>query len=267
MILRNPREGMQCVAPENIFEAVEPRSGNVMGRCIVTEEFRPLMFPDRPYQVRLDIDGGDETLDTLLGASLARARALCSAQKEAARIYAGCDPADSALLDTLRQYGFRDNDGLMRLRMRLPGYIDAKLPMGCVAVYDRLEDVQEQKYFLERYNELYGSDMDMAWLSTLRKKEGFCRILTVAPTGMAGEVVVWREDNCGVVEFFNTARRWRDMGVAGCMLALACRFMKEKGCDEAVCDVRARMPIARHVLEKTGFEPDVLIMRYPGIDV
>lgn len=267
MILRNPREGIQGAAPENIFEAVEPRSGSVLGRCIVTEEVRPLMFPDRPYQVRLDIDGSDETLDTLLGASIARARALCTAQKEAARIYAGCDPEDAQLLDTLRQYGFRDNDGLMRMRAKLPGYIDARQPMGCVVVHDRLEDAQEQRYFLERYNELYGADMDLAWLNSLAKKDGFCRILTVAPTGMAGEVLVWREGSCGVIEFFNTARRWRNMGVAGCMLALACRYMREKGCTEAVCDVRARMPIARHVLENAGFSPDSLIMRYPGIDV
>ena len=267
MILRNPREGMHGISPENIFEAVEPRSGSVVGRCVVSEEVRPLMFPERPYQVRLDFEGEDETLDTLLGASLARARALCSAQKESARIYAGCDPEDAELLDTLRQYGFRDNDGLMRMRVRLPRYIDAKQPMGCVVVHDRLEDAQEQRYFLERYNELYGADMDMAWLNSLTKRDGFCRILTVAPTGMAGEVLVWQDNGCGVIEFFNTARRWRGMGVASYMMALACRFLNEKGCREAVSDVRARMPIARHVLEKSGFQPDRLIMRYPGIDV
>lgn len=267
MILRNPREGSQGYGPEDIFEAVEPRSGAVIGRCCVAEEIRPLMFPDRPYQIRLDIEGDEDTLDTLLGAALARARIKCMAQKEPARIYASCDPADEVLLNTLRQYGFRDNDGLMRMRVRLPRYIDAKLPMGCVVVQDKLEDAQEQRYFLERYNELYGVDMDMSWLNSLIKREGFTRILTVAATGMAGEVLVWKEEDCGVVEFFNTARRWRNMGVASYMLALACKHLYENGCREAVSDVRARMPIARHVLEKSGFAPDELIMRYPGIDI
>lgn len=267
MILRNPREGSNGHAPENIFEAVEPRSGEVVGCCTVSEEIRPLMFPDRPYQVRLDIQGDEATLDTLLGASLARARALCSAQNERSRIYASCDPADEALLDTLRQYGFRDNDGLMRMRVRLPRYIEARQPMGCVVVHDKLEDPQEQRYFLERYNELYGADMDMIWLNSLIRREGFCRILTVAPTGMAGEVLVWHQDGCGVVEFFNTARRWRDMGVASYMLSLACKYLYEKGCREAVSDVRARMPVARHILERSGFQPDELLVRYPGIDV
>ena len=64
MILRNPREGSQGYAPEDIFEAVEPRSGAVIGRCCVAEEIRPLMFPDRPYQIRLDIEGDEDTLDT-----------------------------------------------------------------------------------------------------------------------------------------------------------------------------------------------------------
>lgn len=268
MILRNPREGSMGYDAEDIFEAVEPRTGDVLGRCYVAEELRPLMFPDRPYQVRLDVEGDEATLDTLLGAALARARKKCTSQNEPARIYAGCDPNDDYLLDTLRQYGFKDNDGLMRMCIKLPGHAtDAKPPMGCVVVQDRLQDAQEQRYFLERYNELYGTDNDMVWLNSLIKRQGFCRILTVAPTGMAGEVLVWQENGCGVVEFFNTARRWRNMGVASYMISLACRHLYENGCSEAISGVRARMTVARHVLDKAGFEPEELIMRYPGIDI
>lgn len=267
MILRNPKGKNDGLPPENVFEAVEPRSGEVYGTCTVTEEYLPLMFPDRPYHVRLDISGGDEALDMLLGAAFARARALCDAQREPARIYASCAPDDADMLARLRNYGFRDNDGLMRMRGALSWKEAPKPPMGCVVVQDSLEDAQEQRYFLERYNGIYGECRDARWLAELTARNGFRRILAVAPTGMAGEVAVWLEGDCGVIEFFDTARRWRNVGVAGCMLSLACRYLLENGAREAVADVRAKTPYARRTLEGAGFAPDVLLRRYPGVDI
>lgn len=267
MILRNPKGKNDGMYSGNIFEAVDPRSGEVYGTCTVTEERMPLMFTERPYHVRLDISGEAEALDMLLGAAFARARALCESQTEPARIYASCDPADDDMLARLRNYGFRDNDGLMRMRRTLSWIDEPKPPMGCVVVQDSLEDMREQRYFLERYNGIYGECRDARWLAELTARNGFRRILTVAPTGMAGEVVLWLDGETGVIEFFDTARRWRNVGVAGCMLSLACRYLMENGVREAVADVRAKIPYARRVLESAGFRPDVLIRRYPGVDI
>lgn len=267
MILRNPRDGREGLPGENVFEAVEPRTGEVLGSCAVYEEYHELMFPDRPYQVRIRIDAADEYIDTLLGAAFARARALCAAQDSPARIYADCDPGDGSMLALLRQYGFRDNDGLLRMRRLLPCILPYNLPTGCVVVNDSLEDPKEQRYFLERYNELYGDSKDMTWLSQMRAHPDFRRILTVAPTGMAGEILVWKDGYTGVIGFFDTARRWRNMGVAGCMLALACKYLADVRAVDVIADVRAKMPYARRTLEKAGFEQDSLICRYPGIDI
>ena len=267
MILRNPREGREGQTPDNIFEAVEPRSGEVVSSCIVYEEQRDVLYPERPYHVRLAIDGDTGAIDSLMGASIARARALCAARNEGAVIYAPCYPEDEELIEVLEQYGFRNNDSLDRLYAELPAQTDAHLPMGCVVVHDKLEDPQEQRYFLDRYNEIYGVEMDTVWLGELRRKPGFRRILTVAPTGMAGEILVWFDGECGVIEFFDTARRWRNMGVARYMLNLACQYIHNSGVNTACADVRRSMTPAVKSLRSAGFTTEEKLMCYPTIEL
>lgn len=267
MILRNPREGREGQTPDNIFEAVEPRTGEVVSSCIVYEEPRSALYPERPYHVRLMIEGDTGALDALMGASLAKARAMCAARRENALIYAPCQSSDKKLLDALEQYGLHNDDGLERMYAALPAKCDAQLPMGCVVVHDKLEDSQEQRYFLDRYNELYGVEMDSVWLGELRHKPGFRRLLTVAPTGMVGEVLVWFDGDCGVVEFFNTARRWRNRGVAKYMLGLACQYIHNSGLKAACADVRLSIPGAVRTLESAGFKIEQRLIHYPCIKV
>lgn len=267
MILRNPRESVDGHMPENVFELLEPRTGRLLGQCIVTEESWPMLFPERPYQVHLDINCDASGMDMLIGAALARARALCAAQDQPARIYTSCDPRDDERLDQLRQYGFRDNDGIMRMRAQLPLALNRKPPVGCVLIEDKLDDFQEQQYFLERCNELYGEVRDMKWLADVIKRNGFKRMLTVASTGMAGEIAAWHEGGIGVIEFFDTARRWRNLGVAGYMISLACDYLRQNGARLVYADVRVRAPHARRTLESAGFYAYELLTRYPGIDL
>lgn len=267
MILRNPREGREGQTAENIFEAVEPRTGEVVSSCIVYEEKREALYPQRPYHVRLQLEGDTGALDSLMGASLAKARAMCAAHKTNSLIYVPCSADDEELLDALMQYGFRSGDGLERMYIALPCKNDANLPMGCVVVHDKLEDPQEQRYFLDRYNELYGGEYDGVWLGELRRKDGFRRLLTVAPTGLAGEVLVWFDGDCGVIEFFNTARRWRNRGVAKYMLNLACQYIFNSGLKAACADVRVSIPGAVRCLESAGFKSRQCLMRYPGIEL
>jgi ribosomal protein S18 acetylase RimI-like enzyme len=267
MMLRNPREGANGQPSENVFQALDERTGEILGSCVITGERKPALYPNRPHQVRLEFDGGQEALDPLLGAALARARAMCIAEKEPARIYVRCAPDDAELLDLLKPYGFKDNDGIVRMRRNLPARNPFRTPTGCVVVKDALEDPQERKYFLERYNELYGTDYDGQWLREFTDAPGFQRFLTVAPTGMAGEVVLWRADGYGQIGFLQTARRWRHMGVAKYMLGLACDAISEMGPRVARADVRAKIPYILSTMEAAGFYQETLITRYPGIDV
>lgn len=267
MMLRNPRDGANGQPPENVFQAVDEKTGAVLASCVISGEMKPALYPARPHQVRLEFEGGTDALDPLLGAALARARELCLAEKAPARIYARCAPDDEVLLSLLRPYGFKDNDGIVRVRKNLPVRNAFRPPTGCVVVKDKLEDPQERKYFLERYNELYGTEYDGQWLREFTDAPDFLRILTVAPTGMAGEVVVWRANGYGEIGFLQTSRRWRHMGVAKYMLGLACDAVSEMGLRIARADIRAKIPYILSTMEKSGFYQEALVTRYPGIDV
>ena len=98
-------------------------------------------------------------------------------------------------------------------------------------------------------------------------RRDFVRILTVAPTGMAGEVLVWREGYSGVIGFIQTAKRWRRLGVASYMLALACDRFEQQNLYCAEANIRARFPHMLKLMGRVGFEQSELLMRYPGIDI
>lgn len=134
-------------------------------------------------------------------------------------------------------------------------------------VEDKLQDIQEQRYFLQRYNELTGEDRGMVWLTNIVRRDMFKRMLAVTTTGMAGEILMWRDKFCGVIEFFDTARRWRNLGVATHMLYNACEYLRGLDLREVRADVRLQMTQARRVLEDAGFKDDALVLCYPSIDV
>ena len=84
---------------------------------------------------------------------------------------------------------------------------------------------------------------------------------------MAGEVLVWREGYSGVIGFIQTAKRWRRLGVASYMLALACDRFEQQNLYCAEANIRARFPHMLKLMGRVGFEQSELLMRYPGIDI
>ena len=172
------------------------------------------------------------------------------------------------MLAALEQYGFLDNDGLVRMELDFDRLPDTHMPAGCVLVEDELTDYDERAFFLERYNQLFQTARDQEWLSAYTAAEAFRRILCVAPTGLAGEVVCWREDGgVGRVGYVHTARRWRNMGVARHLLRLAGEYFEDLNITAVVADARARIPMLLRTLESAGFCQTSILMRYPGVDV
>lgn len=266
MMLRHPRESVDGQPIENTFLAVDEYTGKTTASCTIYLEEAPNLFPARPVQVRMQLEGGPLP-DGLLGAAIARARALCARSGKLARIYCRVDPDDEATLAKLGSMGFVDNDGLVRMQLSLPCDADYRLPTGCVIVRDDLSDPMEQKFFLERYNELYYTDHDFDWLRKFIDRPGFMRILTVSQTGMAGEILIWQEGYSGIVGYIQTAKRWRRMGVGSCMLGLACEAFERSRLMAAEASLRVKIPHALKMMEKMGFKQAELLMRYPGIDV
>ena len=266
MMLKHSREPVAGQPIENTFLAVDERTGSQLGACTIYCDDNPVLYPSRPFQVRLQLEGSPIP-DALLGAAVARAREICTESRKFCRLYTRCDPDDEQMLESLLPMGFKDNDGLVKLQLRLPLACDYKLPAGCVVVKDDLSDPMEQKFFLERYNELYNTAHDFSWLRSFIDREGFTRILTVSPTGMAGEILIWRESYAGIIGYIQTAKRWRRMGVGSCMLGLACEEFEKAGLFVAEANVRARIPHVLRMMEKMGFKQSELLMRYPGLDI
>ena len=224
------------------------------------------MYPAQPLRVRIRLQGAIE--DQMTGALLGRAREICTEAKIPARIYVSCGAENKALVDYLAAFGFRDNDGLVRMRCALndPDVI-GKLPAGCVMVHDHLELPEEREFFLQRYNDLYGTEHDMVWLDAYTDREDFMRILAVAPTGLVNETIVWREGNDGVVGYTQTARRWRRRGIAKEMLQYAARYFVECGLDTMTSVVHVSVPGLLQTFESAGFHQDALLLHYPGLDM
>ena len=182
---------------------------------------------------------------------MALARSMAAQEGLPARIYAACPPEDEWLLAALEQYGFQDNDGLVRMELDFERLPETRMPAGCVLVEDELTDAEERQFFLERYNQLFQSARDDDWLAEYTAADGFRRILCVAPTGLAGELTCWREDGgVGRIGYLHTARRWRNMGVARHLLRLAGEYFEDAGLEVVVADARARIPMLLRTLER-----------------
>lgn len=266
MILRHAREPMDGQSVENSFEAIDEHSGEALGGCTIYVHESAQLFPARPTRIYMDIQG-DPAPDALLGAAVARAKELAREANGPCRIFTQVEPEDAERMASLAALGFRDSDGLVRMRRALPCPQDGGMPIGCVVVEDDLDDPIEQKYFLERYNQLFSEAYDFEWLHEFRSHEGFKRILIVAPTGMAGEVVLWRAGGAGMIAWLHSSKKWRRMGVARRLLELACAEFTAAGLERAEAEVQARIPNILRVMESAGFRQAELILRYPGIDI
>ena len=265
MILRHAREQLGGQPIENCFEAIDERSGNLLGSCIIYVQENENLFPNRPVRIYMEIEGNPAP-DALLGAAVARAKEIAASYKLPARIFTQTEPNDEARLASLAAMGFRDNDGLVDMQRRLPYVYGVDLPAGCVTVIDDLDDPLEQQYFLERYNQLFCEENDLEWLQEMRSHREFKRILIVAPTGMVGETIIWHEGKKGVIAWLHTARKWRRKGIARALLNLACKEFTRCDMDFASAEIQVRIPNLLKVMEASDFLQTNLVMRYPGID-
>jgi len=267
MILRNPREPIFGQPIENAFVAVDKKTGEQLGQCVLFDESNPVLFPQRPAQFRLYFDGELSALSQLFGAAIARGRALGLQSGAPARIYAECLPEDTLFLDALKPYGFQDNDGLVQMRVKLPSKLQTRLPSGCVLVDDDLSDPLERKFFLERHNRLFHESKNFDWLVELTAQENFRRFLSVSPVGLVGEILVHTQNGAGKIDFLYTSKRFRNMGVAAHMLNVGFSHFARLKMPAVEADIRVRIPFLLRTLEHAGFRQTKLIKRYPGIDL
>ena len=266
MILKHMREPVDGLRAEDTFEALDERTGETLGTCAIFAKKCPELFPARPMRIYIDISEQPAS-DALLGAAVARAKEIAAQSGAPARIFAQVEPDDSDRMTSLSALGFKDSDGLVRMRRELPAIEPGELPFGCVLVRDELADPIEQKYFLERRNRLFSETRSFEWLQEFRARDGFGRILIVSQAGMVGEIIHWKEDGEGVVGWLHVAKKWRRRGISQRLIELACADMYDADLFRVEAEIQARVPNLLHTMEKAGFRQAELIYRYPGIDI
>lgn len=260
-----PRVGQEV---ESTFVAYDDY-GKELGGADVTEVMRDMLFPGRPHQLMVHTYCEPEALDALLGAATARAMFLARRMPNTpARIFTECDPRDKDYLTVLETQGYVNDDGKVRLTRDLRrGRIFRQCPRECVVLRDYLIDETESKYFLERYNATFGTDVDEEWLDELKRRPNFARFLAAAPDGLAGELVTWSDEDAGVVGIIQTPPHWQRHGVAGYLMEQAHDYWVNRGLRWAYFDVWVRLRGAVKLAASSGFERAVELKRYPGIDI
>ena len=265
MLLRHAKDH-EFVSAENTFEAIDDKNGKVVCSCAIYTAENSELFPLRPFRIYLELNGS-QIPDALLGAAVARAKEIARDANLPARIFTMIEPDDCEALQSLTDFGFKDNDGLIRMKRGCAKLCEENLPVGCVLVRDLLDDPMEQKFFLERYNRQFAEENDTEWLKQLINTEGFERILIVSPTGMAAEALINEENGIGSVIWLYTSKKWRGRGVAGTALNIACNEFNMHGIHTAHMDVQAKVPHLVSILERAGFAQSELLCRYPGMDI
>ena len=266
MILKHMRDPVDGLRAEDTFEALDERSGETLSTCAIYTQKCPELFPARPVRVYIDISEQPAS-DAMLGAAVARAKEIAAQSGAPARIFAQVKPDGADRMTSLAALGFKDSDGLVRMRRELPASEPEELPYGCVLVRDELEDPIEQKYFLERRNQLFSESRNFDWLHEFRAQEGFSRILIVSQAGMAGEIIHWNEKGTGTIGWLHVAKKWRKRGISQRLIELACADMYDDGLFRVEAEIQVRVPNLLHAMEKAGFRQAELIYRYPGIDI
>ena len=255
--------------PENnCFVAYDDLEEEI-GEASVVETMADMLCPSRPHHLLVRTQCRQEAQDALLGAATARAMLLARMTPDAAaRIYAECPPDDEARMAALKLLGFRDDDGLVRMRKTLVrGPITKPLPAGCTIVRDYRLDELEQRYFLERYNAMFARSKDMAWLKAVRGMPDFARVLVISRDGLAGEMLTWSDNDVAVVGIIQTTPAWQRKGVGSYLMEYARIYWLDTGLKSAYFDVWTRLTGAVRLAATSGFRPAETLMRYPGIDI
>ncbi len=249
---------------ENTFIAVEGRDTEV-GRCTVTSQMLPKLFPDHPHIIDIEVTGREDALDALYGAGVARAQLAAMMEKQGAIIRT---KGTNALRERLHPLGFRETDAEVRLeRTHRRGPVIKQLPVRCTIVFDTLDDELEARYFIERYNEIYSTDTGREYLREVRSKQGFSRTVMAAPDGLAGEMLAWVEDGVGIIGYIYTSPRFRRRGVADYLLDLARKYFLDAGIEVSRIDIWTRMRAAHAMASNAGFRVAETLKRYLTIDI
>lgn len=266
MIIKHAKNPANGVEFDNVFVAAD-EAGRELGSCRVDSMFCQRLFPLRPHQICIEYTGDVSARAALLGAAGAQAMVYAMQENVPARIFCPCDPEDGERAAQLDEMGYEDNDGLVRMAKFIKAVPEnPPMPEGLIVLHDQLEDTAEARYFLKRYNRLYGVEDTLELVDEWSALPGFRRYLIIDEDGLLGEVLVALEGNVGRILFIQVNANYCRMGLGTYLMQLAIHMLAKRGAQRIEMDVRVRIPYIMRMLGKLGFEQYQLLERYPGMD-
>ena len=239
-----------------------------IGSCSVARKELGRIFADEPVQYVIKVSSDDECRDLLYGAAVTRARLIASKEEGPCRLFADLDVNDAQGLEVIKALGFTGSDGINRMTRRVTDErITLPVPVHCTIVRDFLENEEERKKCLRRYNECFGEERDMAWLRKLSQKRDFARILMVSPSELCGELMVWSLGYTGVIGILQVARTWRRRGVGSYLVEDARKYFASIGLKDMSFDVWLSSPGCLPLARKCGFKKGEMIRLYPKLEI
>ncbi len=252
---------------ENKYIALDEHE-NRIGSCAVARKELPRVFADEPVQYVIKVTCDDECRDLLYGAAVTRARLIAQREGEPCRIFADLDVNDRQGLEVIRALGFGGSDGINRMtRPVTDERITLPVPVHCTIVRDFLENEDERKKCLRRYNECFGEERDASWLRKLSQRRDFVRILMVSPTELCGELMVWSQGYSGIIGILQVARAWRRRGVASYLIEDARKYFASINLKDMRFDVWLSSPGSLPLARKCGFKKGEMLRLYPKLEL
>ncbi|WP_246187884.1 GNAT family N-acetyltransferase [Paenibacillus tengchongensis] len=132
---------------------------------------------------------------------------------------------------------------------------EAEATLELEPVYWNLETESDRRAYLELESEVWPeSALGMERLEEYRGHALFTAIVVREAGEVAGSVMVWREDDSGIIEDIFVREPWRRRGIARRLLVQAMRYLKEHGLVKAQLDMQSDNGPADALYRSLGFQ-------------
>ena len=187
---------------ENAFRVLD-EGGVTCGSAAVVEYINHALLPERPLNYYISINAHNQrAFDMLMGAAVARSLVLRRRNaRMPARIYAPCPPFDAKSLRDFLDFGFQNDDAVIRMRHILTaGDHLPNPPVGCALAPVMLEEAADYDALLTRLNAYSAVAHGPEWLARLRQEPLFAVCGVWQEERLLGELVLTGADALTSVE-------------------------------------------------------------------
>ena len=268
-LIQHPSSAIPGIPSENAFDVLD-ETGLKCGSAAVVEFVNHNLLPERPLNYYISINAMTErAFDMLMGAVLSRSIQMREQSPNLlARIYAPCKPHESGLLRNFQEFGFRNDDAIIRMRRILSETErDANPPVGCVVAPVTLQDQEDFDGLLKRANAYSIIAKTNDWIYRLHQEQMFSVYGVWQDERLLGEMILTAYGAEGNIEMIYTRPEFRRRGVASALLSCARQVLLQNGIRSLNVEVWRRNRSAMRLFEENRFESVSPVILYPGIDV